>query len=89
MLYYALIYLLLHYGITVWGGNYKTRLSGLTILQKRAARFILDYPPRSNISHLFPVFKLLNIHQIHIFKTLCLTYKFTHRMLPPLFDDFL
>jgi len=43
-LYYSLIYPYLSYCNMVWASTYKSRLHSLTVLQKRAVRFIAGAP---------------------------------------------
>ena len=65
MLYYALVYPHLSYGILLWGSTYKTYIDQLVVLQKRAIRIVAD----SNwIEHTPPIFKRLDLEVLPIEK---------------------
>ena len=63
---YSLIYPYLSYCNMVWASTYKSRLHGLTILQKRAVRFLAGGPYGSHTKELFSEFGLLRVEQIRI-----------------------
>ena len=57
-IYYSLIYSLLNYNISVYGGTYNTHLNRLFLLQKRAIRLICG---ESFLAHTDPLFVRTNI----------------------------
>ena len=74
MLYYSLIYPFLTYGVHVWGLTFPSFLTQLSIVQKKAIRIISFSEPKS---HSEPLFKSLN-----------LTYQWSHKLLPPCFSEY-
>ena len=63
--YYAIIYLFLLYGITVWGSAFNTYITDIHILQKKFVRLVTNKDKYPNVSgplaHTPPVFLKLGI----------------------------
>lgn len=70
ILYHGLAGSNIHYGITGWGGIYKTNLYPLVIAQKTIIKIIMNKPYTYPTEALFNESGLLNIRQIYIKKTL-------------------
>ena len=69
MLYCSLVLPYLNYCSEVWGNTYKSALSGLTVLQKRAIRIIHKVKYREHTNMLFFNSKLLKLTDIIEYKT--------------------
>jgi len=87
-LYYSLIYPYLAYCNIVWASNYNYRLQKLIILQKRAIRVIARVSPRSHTNQYFNKYKILKIPQINTLQISEFMYKFTHKLLLLVFNDY-
>lgn len=87
-LYYSLIYPYLAYCNIVWASNYNYRLQKLIILQKRAIRVIARVSPKSHTNQYFNKYKILKIPQINTLQISEFMYKFTHKLLPLVFNDY-
>lgn len=87
-LYYSLVYPYLSYCSIVWASNYIHRLHKLNLLLKRAIRVIARAPIRSHTSQLFAINKILKIDQINILQTSEFMYKYSNKLLPPVFDNY-
>ena len=76
----------------VWASTYNSRLSKLIKLQKRALRVIAKAPyPRFYQLYrkdLFTELNLLNLHQIKTLQIGTFMFAFTHKLLPPNFNDY-
>src|SRR6218665_872044 len=87
-LYYSLIFPYLTYCNVVWASNYKSRLSRLVILQKRAIRVVARVSSREHTGPIFSRLKILNIEQIKTFQVGEFMYKYHHGLLPLAFMGF-
>ena len=87
-LYFTLIYPYLTYCNLVWASAYKTNLSNLQILQKRAIRFIANIPPATHTQAEFFNLKLLKISQIRHYQVGIFMYRYLHNLLPPTYQHF-
>lgn len=74
LIYKALIESLLRYGITAWGGTYKTNLKPLQTVQNYVLKVILKKNKLYPTEHLYTE-KLLNIRQLYILSTCNFMYK--------------
>ena len=70
MLYYALVYPYLNFGLEVWGNTYKTNLRPLIILQKRAIRIVHNTKYLDPTNPLFVKSSALKLPDLIKFKTL-------------------
>jgi len=84
-LYYSLIYPYLGYCNLIWASTYKSNLQRLTILQKRAVRFIAGTPYGSHTSKSFLEFKILTVEQIRIAQVGEFMYRYEHNLLPAVY----
>ena len=87
-LYYSLIYPYIAYCNIVWASNYDFRLHKMKILQKRAIRVIARISPNSHTNQYFNKYKILRIAQINTLQISEFMYKFTHKLLPLVFNDY-
>ena len=85
-LYYSLIYPYLGYCNLIWASTYKSNLQRLTILQKRALRFIAGTPYGSHTGTSFIEFKLLTVEQIRIAQVGEFMYRYEHNLLPAIYQ---
>ena len=67
---------------------YKSSLHSLTVLQKRAVRFIAGAPYGSHTSQIFSEFGLLRIEQIRVAQIGEFVYRYDHDLLPPVYKGF-
>ena len=88
-LYYALIYPYLTYCNMIWSATYKTRLSKLITLQKRAIRLIAGIRKLEHSRPYFLELKLLTLHQIRDFQIGEFFYRLDQGLLPPIFRGFI
>jgi len=82
MLYFTMIQPYLLYCIMAWGGAYKSNLTGIINLQKRAVRLITNTEYRAHTSPLFVqlcILKLMDIYQLNM---LLFMYKYKFNLLP-------
>jgi hypothetical protein len=87
-LHYSIIYPFLIYRVTIWGNTYKSNLSSLVTLQKKAMR-IRSFSKFDE--HSFPLFKsfnLLKFLDIVYFNTALFLHNFYNKKLPNIFYDF-
>ena len=88
MLFYALINPYFDYCNIVWSTERTLHLENLSKLQKKADRVITWSKWNS---HLFPIFKQLNIlifFDINIMQVTCFVYRSLSDQLPPIFKDY-
>ena len=57
------------------GGCSKSELDSIQVLQNRAARFVLNYPPRSNRAQMFNKLGWLTVRQIAAYHSLVLVHQ--------------
>lgn len=82
MLYCSLVLPYLMYGVEVWGNNYKSSLSSLTVLQKRIIRIIHKVGYLDHTHSLFIQSKILKFPDLVLYQTLQLMYKAKSNKLP-------
>ena len=87
LLYNALILPHLNYSNIVWANNYKSNLTHLYLLQKRAVRIITNQPRLAHSEPLFEQTKILTIYNLAKLSTLIFVYKYLKNLLPPIFDN--
>lgn len=74
LLYFALVHSRLDYGISCWGGTYKTNLSTILKLQKQFIRITLNKKKTDSSYPLFLSLKVLPLRSLFIYKVLKLFY---------------
>ena len=87
-LYYTLIYPYLSYCNIVWACAYKSNLTKLHTLQKRAVRFIAQIPYGAHTKSKFLIHKILKVDQIREVQIGIFMYRYLHNQLPSTFQDF-
>ena len=87
-LYNSFLYPHLNYCISVWGNTFDSYLDPLVKLQKRAVRVIVGAKWSSHTDPIFRKLKILKFRQIYLFSIQQFVYKFRHRLLPSIFDEF-
>jgi ribonuclease P/MRP protein subunit RPP40 len=89
MLYNALVYPYLSYGVLLWSSTYKTHLNKIVIIQKKAVRIIANAPYYShtnNIFHQYNILKFTDICNLYLGKYM---YQQLNSLLPePLSDTY-
>ena len=85
-LYYAFIYPYLIYCNHIWGNTYKTTLSKLHILQKKAIRSKTGSPLRTNNETLFKQNCMLNLKKINTYLVGMFMYNVYHGIVPDIFE---
>lgn len=88
-LYFSFVHPYISYGNMVWASTYKSKLSKIFTLQKRAVR-IISYANR--LTHSRPLMvqqKLLNVYELNIYKTLTFVFRHRHNLLPNVFAPYL
>ena len=88
MLYCALIYPFLTYGIQVWGLTYPTYLKPVTTLQKRVARIMTFSDPRPRSEPLLKSLRLLKFSDIIHLESLSFVYQWYHKLSPSFFVSY-
>lgn len=73
-LYFSLVHSRLDYGITCWGGTYKTNLKTLSVLQKLFVKIILKKKLNETSFPLFIQLKILPIRYMYVYKVLRVFY---------------
>ena len=66
-MYYSFIFPYLIYRNSIWGSTYKSKLSKLQVLQKKAVHIITGSNPRTNTDAMFNESKLLNLKDINVY----------------------
>ena len=82
MLYNALVYPYLTYGLLLWGSTFRSHLNKLIVMQKRAVRTIVLAPYNSHTHDIFlrlNILKLDAIYQLYLAKYM---YLQLHDLLP-------
>jgi hypothetical protein len=65
MLYNALVYPYLSYGILLWGSAFKTNTNKIIVMQKKAVRIIAHAPYNSHTHEIFQHYKILKYDDIY------------------------
>ena len=87
-MYYSFIYPYFNYCIHVWGSTYKTFLNKVFLLQKRVVRIISGVDRQTHTKPLFTSLGLLDINRLYSYNIGLMMYKFKHRNLPSIFDQY-
>ena len=87
-LYYTLIFPYLTYCNQVSGSTYKYNIDTLTKLQKKAVRIIRSVKPFSHTDGLYKELGLLKVAEIYHFLVGQFMFRYHHKMLPKLFDEY-
>ena len=87
-LYYTLIHPYITYCNIVWASAYKSNLSKLLILQKRAIRFVAKLPYGAHTKAEFLSLKILKPDQIRQVQIGIFMYRYTHNQLPTTYRDY-
>ena len=88
MLYYALIFSFLNYGIETWGLTYPSYLKPISIIQKKCIRIMTFSEPQSHSEPLLRSLNLLKFTDLITFQILNFIHKWAHNLLPPSFHHF-
>lgn len=65
MLYNALLYPYLSYGVLLWGSTFQTHLNKIVVMQKRAVRIIAHAPYNAHTEDIFQQYHLLKFQDIY------------------------
>lgn len=84
LLYNAFILPFLTYCLQVWGSTYPSKLSRLTILQKKIIRIIDSADHRAHTSPIFKKYKVLKVSDLVKYVHICLLHNFLTNRLPPI-----
>ena len=87
-LYYTLIHPYITYCNIVWASAYKSNLSKLLILQKRAIRFVAKLPYGAHTKPEFLSLKILKPDQIRQVQIGIFMYRYIHNQLPSTYRDY-
>ena len=82
MLYHALIYPYLNYGIVLWGSTYPTYRNIIFLQQKKAVRCITGAKYRDHTSPIFKECQLLKLDDIYKLEVVKFVYLFMKSELP-------
>ena len=88
-MYYTFVYPHLNYCIHVWGKAYETHLYHLIVLQIKAIRKPNGGPPRTNVDSLYVMQNILSVKRIYSYNDGLFIYKYSSRLVPDVFDNFL
>ena len=86
--YYTLIFPYLTYCNQVWGSTYKYNIDTLTKFQKKAVKIICSVKPFSHTDGLYKELGLLKVTDIYHFLVGQFMFRYHHKMLPKLFDEY-
>jgi hypothetical protein len=87
-LYYTLIHPYISYCNIVWASAYKSNLSKILVLQKRAIRFVAKIPYRAHTKAEFLGLKILQPEQIRQLQIGIFMYRYIHNQLPATYKDY-
>ncbi|KAG6463038.1 hypothetical protein O3G_MSEX013626 [Manduca sexta] len=87
LVYTALCQSILYYGISVWGGSYKTNMMVLERAQRAVLKVMLSKPFRFSTDDLYNESKVLRVRQLYIWKTAVYMHK--KILNSPLYPDLL
>ena len=87
-LHYTLIFPYLTYCNQVWGSTFKYNINTLNKLQKRAIRIICSAKPYSHTEGLYKELGLLKVAEIYHFLVGQFMFRYHHKMLPQIFDQY-
>ena len=87
MLYYALVHPYFNYCNIIWTSTYKSNLSHLNILQKRAVRFIAGAPYGSHTAPIFAEHNIPKIEQIRMIQIGLFMHRYNLGTLPATFNQ--
>jgi hypothetical protein len=73
-IYFSLVHSKLEYGLTLWGGTYKSNLRPIIVLQKRFVRMVTGAVWNSNSFPLFLRATILPLRHLFIYKVLRIFY---------------
>ena len=85
-LYYSFIFPYLLYCIEVWGSSNITLFQSVFKLQKRAVRIIVSANFKAHTDPIFQRLKILPLKKIYHFSLILLMFKYTHNLLPDIFE---
>ena len=86
-IYYAFVFLYLHYCNKVWGNTYISNLKRLITLQKRILRIIAKSSYLADTNPIFQFLKILTVQLINSFVLGRFMLRVLHNDLPPIFDS--
>ena len=87
ILYYSLVYPYLMYCVSVWGSTYKSNLSRIIILQKKAIRILSKVSFDSHTDPLFKEHGILTFQNIYFSQIGNFMFRFSKGLLPNSFSD--
>ena len=85
-LYFSLVYPYFFYCNLAWASTYRTKLSRLVILQKRAVRTIAKTHFHAHTDPIFKNLGILKFHDIHLLQLGLFMYSYQNRTLPLKFN---
>ena len=88
MIYYAIVYPYLNYGILAWGSASSNHMDRLYILQKRAIRIMSHAPYLAHTNPLFIDSGILKFHDIYLFQVFIFMYLCNSNLLPDFIQTF-
>jgi len=87
-IYNALCRSFLEYGITAWGSFGGNMVSRISILQKKAIRYIENAKYNSHSDPLFYKYNILKFEDLKVYNQAVFMYKYTYNQLPTSFNNF-
>ena len=87
MIYNSLVLPYLNYCNNIWGNTYKSHLSKMYILQKKAVRIITNSHVQSPSAPLFKELQILSIYDLITLNTLIFMYSINANILPDKFSN--
>ena len=87
-LYYSFIYPYLTYCIEVWGSAFKTYLTPIMTVQRKAMRIIFSIPYTHDPQPVYNEYQILDISQLYNLSSCLFVFKYKKGMLPDIFDSF-
>ena len=88
-LYYSFIFPYLLYCIEIWGSTNITLFQAVFKLQKRAVRIIVSANFKAHTDPVFQRLEILPLKKNYHFSLILLMFKYTHNLLPDIFEKYL
>ena len=86
-LYFSFIHSYINYCNIAWASTYKTHLERIYIIQKKAARIIMNQDMYTKARPLMKSLQILNVYQLNIFQTVLFMFKLKNEMNPQVFKN--
>lgn len=83
IVYYSLVNSIISYGVSIWGGTFKTNLTLLNTTVNSLIKYILKKQYLTPTNVIYTIFNVNNIEKLHRNHLLLLLYKYKHLIRKP------